>query len=142
MEINSGQPLSTSDIVVPNGYDLQSIITHEAGHFMGLAHSFDPNATMWAHYSAGTESFRDLSDDDIDGICTVYPPTTAVNVCDFAPRQGFSPECGLWPSSTGGCALARGWMGKSRARDGGVAVLAFATLAAVASRRRRTKRRG
>ena len=141
MEINAQQPLSTNEIVDPNGYDLQSIITHEAGHFMGLAHSFDPNATMWAHYSAGTESFRDLSDDDIAGICTVYPPTTAFNVCDFAPRQGFSPECGVWPAGTGGCALAGGSTAKSRRRDGGAAVLAVATFAAVAARRQRKKRR-
>jgi Matrixin len=141
MEINAQQALSTNEIVDPNGYDLQSIITHEAGHFMGLAHSFDPDATMWAHYSAGTESFRDLSDDDIAGICTVYPPTTALNVCDFAPRQGFSPECGLWPAGTGGCVLAAGPKGKSKGRDSDAAMLAVATFAAVAARRKRNKRR-
>jgi hypothetical protein len=107
MEINGMQPLSASDVVDPAAYDLQSIITHEAGHFLGLGHSLDPDATMWTQYSTGTDSFRDLSPDDIAGICTVYPPTNEDSTCDYVPRQGFSPDCGIFPSGSGTCAVAR-----------------------------------
>ena len=34
---NGMPPITTSDSNV--GYDLESIVTHEAGHFLGLAHS-------------------------------------------------------------------------------------------------------
>jgi hypothetical protein len=137
MEINGEQPLSTTDIVDPNAYDLQSIITHEAGHFLGLGHSLDPDATMWAQYSTGNDSFRDLSPDDVDAICTVYPPATA-KVCDYSPRQGFSPQCGIYPSGNGSCAIARGAFG-GHPRSSAVEVL-FA-LAAPAILRARGRRK-
>jgi hypothetical protein len=145
MEINAQQRLSTTDIVDPEGYDLQSIMTHEAGHFLGLGHSLDPLATMWTQYSAGTDGLRDLSDDDIAGICAVYPPTAAANVCDFAPRQGFSPECGIFPAGNGTCSLVQGSFG--RRSTPAVAVGAWVAVAAtIAARRRRgrasRKRRG
>src|SRR5882724_3479383 len=117
MEINGTMNLSTSDIVDPEGFDLQSIVTHEAGHFLGLAHSQDPDATMWAEYSAGTDGFRDLSDDDIAAICTVYPPATVDNVCDFTPRQGFSPDCGIYPSGGGSCAVSARALGHAHASN-------------------------
>jgi hypothetical protein len=135
MEINGLQPLSTSDPVDPEAYDLQSIITHEAGHFLGLGHSLVPDATMWTQYTTGTDSFRDLADDDIAGICTTYPPTQEPQICDFVPRQGFSPECGLYPAGAGTCALARGVGG---AGGGGAWSLALASaIVALATKRRR-----
>lgn len=62
--------------VVPRNGDIQSavlsVVTHEAGHFLGLAHSDDPGAVMAATYSELTP--RALTADDIEGICTLYPP--------------------------------------------------------------------
>ncbi len=133
MEINAMQPLSTSDAVDPEAYDLQSIITHEAGHFLGLGHSTFPEATMWTTYAPGNDSFRDLADDDIAGICSTYPPTDEPQVCDYVPRQGFSPDCGIYPAGAGTCALAP--MG-GRTRGGSSAAVVLG-LAALATKRRR-----
>lgn len=51
--------------------DLQGIATHEFGHALGLGHSSDPSATMYATTSDG-KSHRSLEDDDIIGIQTIY----------------------------------------------------------------------
>ena len=107
MEFNATHRLSADDPVPPSSYDLQSIATHEAGHFLGLAHSSDRDATMAPEYMSGSQNFRMLGDDDILGICAVYPPKAQVQ-CDANPRQGFSPTCGIFPSGDGGkCSVAR-----------------------------------
>jgi hypothetical protein len=103
VEVNGLRTLSIDLAVDPRGFDLRSILTHEAGHFLGLAHSHSPDATMWRFYEPGSV---DLDQDDIEAICAVYPPTDAANVCDFSPRQGFSPACGIYPSTVLSCALA------------------------------------
>ena len=108
MEVNSTQRISVGDPVPSTSYDLQSILTHEAGHFLGMAHSDDRMATMYPQYSAGTQSFRSLGMDDSAGICATYP-AAQVAKCDYNPRQGFSPECGIFPSGNGGsCSVAVG----------------------------------
>lgn len=74
MEINATQGnLSVGDPVPANGFDLQSVITHEAGHFYGLAHATASTSTMYAAYKAGTSTLRSLSADDIEGMCAIYP---------------------------------------------------------------------
>jgi len=54
------------------GNDLQSVMTHEVGHWIGLDHSSHGGATMAACYSGGTGD-QVLSCDDTEGICTLYP---------------------------------------------------------------------
>jgi hypothetical protein len=58
-----------------NTYDLQAIITHEAGHFFGLAHAVDQTAIMYAFYKPGSIA---LMPDDIAGICAIYPPESTL----------------------------------------------------------------
>lgn len=56
--------------------DVESIITHEAGHFLGLDHSAPTNAVMFANYNTHTgELKRTLTQTDINDVCTVYPNT-------------------------------------------------------------------
>ena len=105
MEINSapGITLTVSGQVAAGGYDFDSVVTHETGHFLGMAHSPDSRATMFARYIQGSTSMRNLSEDDVSGICAAYPPdgtrTTSVgtpvteDVCDPTPRHGFSTQC-------------------------------------------------
>ena len=73
-EINSAEQKLTTEEPPPQGspaFDLQAILTHEAGHFLGLAHATDTSAIMYAYYKPGAV---DLTADDVDAICTVYPP--------------------------------------------------------------------
>lgn len=74
-------------------YDLQAVMTHEVGHFIGLDHTEDFDATMFAGYEPGTIDIRTLEQDDIDGACTIYPPERSV-ACDPNPEGGLASQCG------------------------------------------------
>lgn len=75
------------------GVDLENVITHELGHYLGLAHSADMDATMFASSVAGETIKRDLSPDDVAGICEVYPAGSPAGECDFTPRGGLDLDC-------------------------------------------------
>lgn len=141
MEINSfGTTLTTTDAGVQ--FDLASIVTHETGHFLGLAHSSAAGATMTTEYKSGSVDLRDLSDDDVQGICAIYPPGPAIpETCDATPRHGFQGACeaDVEPDSNDGCcAIAPGLGGAERE---GRAIGALAALAALAVLRGRTRAR-
>ncbi len=114
MEINTAQQtLTVHDPIPADGYDLASIVTHETGHFLGMAHSGDSRATMYAHYRQGATSMRNLTDDDVAGICSIYPPngdrtlgdggTVPEDSCDPTPRHGFASACA---TAKTGCSLS------------------------------------
>jgi MYXO-CTERM domain-containing protein len=134
VEINSFriENLSTNG----TGSDLQSIITHEAGHFLGLAHSTVRTATMSASYQPGEISFRSLDPDDQAGVCAIYPIDREAPICTQpAPRHGFSRYCGGGGSSDSeakkGCSVTR-----EPARGDGPALAALAALGMLVARRR------
>jgi hypothetical protein len=65
-------------------YDLQNTVTHEAGHFLGLAHpcgadvgvscsGYPNDTTMYPTAISGETQKRTLADDDVSGICAIYP---------------------------------------------------------------------
>jgi hypothetical protein len=64
----------TADPVAPDRVDFGSVITHELGHALGLAHSFDRRALMRAGMRPGDRR-RELTDDDIAGVCAVFSDT-------------------------------------------------------------------
>ena len=89
-------------------YDLQSVLTHEIGHFIGLDHTKASTATMNAGYTRATTELRSLEPDDVDAVCGVYPPGREAT-CDAEPRNGLGNECA---SDGCGCSMARrdwGW---------------------------------
>ncbi|XXT25444.1 matrixin family metalloprotease [Sorangium sp. So ce429] len=144
MEINTwdvGLSLGDEDV----SFDLLSIATHEAGHFLGLSHSSDGDATMFADYRPESTMLRDLDEDDRDGICAVYPPGAPVKECDPTPRHGFSELCAVDQAEReeeGGCAAAPARGGRG-ARGGGMTLAALAALGAAAwARRGATARSG
>ncbi len=53
--------------------DLQNTVTHEAGHVLGLAHTSTPDTVMFITTAAGETKKRVLSQDDIAGVCAIYP---------------------------------------------------------------------
>jgi hypothetical protein len=108
MEINTAdQRVTLTDPVPPDGYDFASIVTHETGHFLGLAHSGEPRSTMYANYTPGATAMRWLTSDDVNGICEVYradgtravlnDKVTAGPQCDPTPRRGFTGACAEEP---------------------------------------------
>ena len=163
MELNSADnDLTLGDTNVD--YDLLSIVTHESGHFLGMAHSHDPSATMWPVYNEHSTNLRIISPDDIAGICAAYPPDDTTG-CDPTPRHGFSAYCSGDPSTTpttlipcpadagspgnlcssgmapaspsGGCSTLAGGDAERSPCAGALAALGALLLAVRASRRRR-----
>ena len=125
-----------------NSYDLASALTHETGHFIGLAHtcqsSGDPvrydnhgqvspdcsmlsganaseilAATMYPKMNPVDVSLRSLTDDDVAAACSIYPAMATV---------------------TGGCDAS-----SSQAPVGGAAVAGATVLLAFAITRRRAR---
>jgi len=118
MELNSADnDFTVSDTNVD--FDLQSIVTHETGHFQGLAHSANPTAVMWPEYVEHTTTLRTLTADDEAGICAIYPPSPANSDCDATPRHGFSTLCAAQQpaQSTSSCGV--GSPGGAPGSDGG-----------------------
>lgn len=144
MEVNTADIDFTLDDPVPaNGTDMQSALTHEVGHFFGLAHSSARTATMYARYTPGSTFFRDLSDDDVAGICSIYladgqrqssTAKVAAGACD--PSAPPPPTTG---GGTGGCsAVPHGLDANEDGPSGGW--LALPALAFFAVFRRREER--
>jgi predicted Zn-dependent protease len=76
MAFSSSYAFTTSTTVAPNQTDLQSIATHEAGHFLGMDHASNTSSTMFWNTVSGYSYQRNLSTDDIAGISTLYPPAS------------------------------------------------------------------
>jgi hypothetical protein len=73
--------------------DLASIVTHEAGHFIGIGHSDVTNATMFAQADRRSIDKRTLEQDDIDAVCDIYPPGSLDDSCNAAPLGGLELNC-------------------------------------------------
>ena len=86
--------------------DIQNTVTHEAGHSIGLDHTDDPTATMYATAPEGETSKRQLHPDDIRAVCAIYPKGLQTVTC-------VSDSITLTPTGTsnGGCGCAQNQTG-------------------------------
>lgn len=125
--------------------DLDSLLTHEAGHLLGLDHTQDRAATMFPGYSRGSTDLRTLGYDDVSGLCAIYPASRTTTSDSCTPRHGFSELCGAdqpppaaekvdETSKPGGCSVSTRRRGSSFDL---IAALVFALGVFHASRRQR-----
>jgi MYXO-CTERM domain-containing protein len=106
---------------------------HEIGHLVGLDHSLEPGATMEATAALGEIQKRDLSEDDLAGLCDMYPAGEGPVTC---PPARPLEECGEAPvRDDGGAPIACGCGASGGAADAGL-VAAAAVLLGLRRRRR------
>ena len=126
-------------------HDLRNTLVHEIGHVVGFDHvATDAEATMHPSAEPCETKKRDLSQDDIDAVCDVYPADGAIATCKPPPDGYDAPgttntlpfrnQCNRGDETTtepGGCSCGAA----SPARSGAVwaALLLFVCIA----RRRR-----
>ena len=84
----NGEDFEFSASGEPGKADIQNTATHEIGHTIGLEHTNNPATTMYYSAETGTTNKRSLHDDDIDGICYLYPLEDDPQICK-------EPYCGL-----------------------------------------------
>jgi hypothetical protein len=132
IEVNTANNTVTiSDDPKKIQYDLQAILTHEVGHFIGVAHSSDPTAVMFASYSPGSVAQRKLTPDDVKAVCAIYPPNSGV-ACNVEPRGGYNPEC---PEPEDASAAACSVASASSGTNASFAVIGLGVLVMTLSRR-------
>ena len=72
-------------------YDLETVAIHEIGHALGLAHSADTNASMYAYYT-GSQPY--LTNDDVAGVQAIWGPRQedglAAGNSNFTPARAAS----------------------------------------------------
>lgn len=81
IEFNSANFEFTTNDVAPET-DLQNAAVHEIGHSMGIAHTPDPEASMFLQTSPGQTNKRDLNCDDRAAMVFKYPANEDNGYCD------------------------------------------------------------
>ena len=102
IEINSTSEKFSARETDADAVDLQAVITHEVGHYIGLAHSKEPLSIMLEGYCETTDercgkgkvAARRLGPDDVAAVCALYPPDGPRIFDDPEPKRGCSTSAG------------------------------------------------
>lgn len=89
-------------------YDLQSVLAHEAGHFLGLGEDQENReATMYFKTSRCDTRQRDLTDDDVAAVETTYaePPPAEEGEVNQAAACAMAPGTRSRPAAWALCAV-------------------------------------
>jgi hypothetical protein len=132
-------------------YDLQSIMTHEIGHFIGIAHSDEEQATMFPSYATKSTELRSLDADDVAAACAIYPPDRKAScnpapsggeqVCDqaAAPADGGGSGCAIGAGGLPASTLRPRGQGRSPGLSGLSCLVSLAAIAGLVRRRARAE---
>lgn len=80
--------------------DIQNTVTHEVGHVVGLSDLYESESeesTMYWSAAPGETKKRTLSDDDVLGLCSVYPKGAETVVCETPAYRVVGAGCGAVP---------------------------------------------
>ena len=72
IKINDAYAWYAAGSLSPAQFDLQSVVLHELGHWLGLGHDEDDQAVMYAEMAPGIVK-RALFENDLQGIAALYP---------------------------------------------------------------------
>jgi hypothetical protein len=125
-------------------FDIQNTVTHEAGHMLGLDHicviggtppsnmcPAGDSPTMAPTASLGDINKRTLAQDDVAGVCTIYPAGSPTQMANASP-SGDVPTTTVAISAPLACpsgASSSGGGGGCSTGGGGIAsLLALATM--------------
>lgn len=113
-------------------YDVWNTMAHEAGHMIGFDESDVRDSTMWPRTYAGETYKRDLSSDDVEAVCAIYPLAADPGACN-GPYGGLDLVCTSGDDGCGCRAAGRGGAGPPAA-GGAMLLLALLGIARRATR--------
>ena len=122
IELNTADyDFSKADQPGSDQVDLLNTMVHEVGHFLGLDHSPNRDATMWERAQMAETKKRTLHDPDVAGLCYIYP--TGESMPNFGDSDSSSDR-----RSGCGCSNAGGVGAPTAALMAVLALLAVARL--------------
>lgn len=126
----------------PGQHNLCNTLTHEAGHFLGLDHSHDAQATMFSTAPSGEVKKCSLYDDDRAGACMIYRTACSDQGCPEPAGIDQILATSQRPLLPGESVAATCSGARTAGPGGAVLVLLLLAMGAARARRTRTARQG